>query len=215
MRASIIAGVDDLDIEALVPAAVAGDGEAWRRLWQGVEPRLGALVRKPRFAGRLSTDEDDVRNILLEVMDRLHEDDFRRLRRYLAARADKPGMTFMPWLIVVTKRIAVDYLRAHAEYLDKRRSDSTASPGKWVERGSMPAPSRLDGGRPPVTNQGTALAMLRYAYDELPQDQIRALEQWILDRSFDDIASELGLGTAKDAERMVRAALERLRRHFR
>jgi DNA-directed RNA polymerase specialized sigma24 family protein len=204
-----------MDIETLVERAADGDESSWRELIGHLEPRLTGLVRKQRFARRIGTNEDDVRNIFTEVVQRLRDDDFRRLRRYLAARAERPAMTFMPWLIVVTKRIAVDYLRAHAEYLDRRHSDSTASPGKWVEHGEMPRSSLLDGGRPPVTNQSTALAMLRYAYTELPPDQVRALELWILQNSFDDIATELELDDAKHASRVVRAALERLRRHFR
>jgi DNA-directed RNA polymerase specialized sigma24 family protein len=207
--------VADADIELLLPLAVGGDERAWGQLWTELEPRLGAIVRKPRFAGRLSRSEDDVRNILVEVMARLRDDDFRRLRRYLDQKADKPKMTFMPWLIVVTKRIAIDYLRAHADYIDKRRDQRTESPGKWVEHGTLPSDSRLDGGRPPVTTRGTALAMLRYAYDALPPEQVSALELWILNKGFKEIAEELGLATAKDAERLLRAALERLRRQFR
>jgi len=199
----------------MIPQVVGGDEEAWRALWAALEPRLGGLARKPRFSGRLSRSEDDVRNIIVEVMDRLRDDDFRRLRRYLAQRAERPGTTFMPWLIVVAKRIAVDYLRAHADYIDKRRDPKTDSPGKWVEQGTLPSDSRLDGGRPPVTNQGTALAMLRFAYDNLPAEQVAAVELWILQKSFAEMAQELGLESPKAAERVLRAALERLRRQFR
>ncbi len=205
----------DGEIEDLVPRAVAGDEVAWRGLWAGLEPRLGAIVRKPRFAGRLSRDEDDVRNILVEVMGRLRDDDYRRLRRYLRQRAAKPKMTFMPWLIVVAKRIAIDYLRAHADYIDMRRNPDTESPGKWVEHRTLPSDSRLEGVRPPVTNQGTALAMLRYAHQMLPPEQVGALELWILSKSFQEMADELELESPKAAERVLRAALERLRRHFR
>lgn len=205
----------DAEIEDLIPRAVEGDEAAWRSLWEGLEPRLGAVVRKPRFAGRLSRNEDDVRNILVEVMGRLRDDDYRRLRRYLQQKAAKPKMTFMPWLIVVAKRIAIDYLRAHADYIDKRRNLDTESPGKWVEHGTLPTDSRIDGGRPPVTNQGTALAMLRYAHQMLPPEQVGALELWILQKSFAEIADELQLESPKAAERLLRAALERLRRHFR
>ncbi len=205
----------DAEIEGLVPRAVEGDEVAWRGLWAGLEPRLGAIVRKPRFAGRLSRNEDDVRNILVEVMGRLRDDDYRRLRRYLQQKAAKPKMTFMPWLIVVAKRIAIDYLRAHTDYIDMRRNLDTESPGKWVEHRTLPSDSRLEGDRPPVTNQGTALAMLRYAHQMLPPEQVGALELWILSKSFQEMADELELESAKAAERVLRAALERLRRHFR
>ncbi len=45
----------------------------------------------------------------------------------------------------------------------------------------------------------------------LPQ----ALELWIQSVGYGEIARAMGLDTPKDAERLVRAGLERLRRHFR
>jgi hypothetical protein len=62
-----------------------------------------------------------------------------------------------------------------------------------------------------VTNRGTARALLQFAEG----DERRALEMWSQGESFGTIARELRKRDAKDAERMVRAAIERLRRKFR
>jgi len=206
----------DAGLEELVTAVAGGQAQAWGQLWERVEPRLFGLVRSPRVSGRLSQDLDECRNIVVEVMARLSDDDYRRLRMYLDARAERPTLTFMPWLIVVAKRVAIDYLRGHGEYIDRRRSRNTGSaPGRWVERKTMPSDSRIGGLRPQLTNHGVAMGMMRYAYSELPADQLTALERWIVGSSYGDIAEEMSLGGEKEAEKLVRAALQRLRRHFR
>jgi DNA-directed RNA polymerase specialized sigma24 family protein len=206
----------EADLEQLVPEAAAGDGRAWQALWESLEPRLSGLVRKPRVTGRLCRSEDDCRNIVVEVMARLCDDDFRRLKLYISARAENPQLSFIPWVIVVTKRTAVDYMRGHGEYIDRRASrNPDSAPGAWVRLGTLPTESRLDGARPPMTNHGAAMKMLRYAYKELPPDQLQAFELWVTQVRFDEIAEKLGLAGTKEAERLVRAALERLRRKFR
>jgi len=205
----------DEDLEALVAAAADNDNTAWQKLWAVVEPRLLALVRKPRVSGPLSHSEDDCRNIVTEVMARLHDDNQRRLKRYLDARAKKPSLTFMPWLIVVAKRTAIDYRRAHDLYLDRRAERDASAAGKWVVPGTLPTASRLGGTRPPVTRRGTAHEMLQYAGANLPEQYRQALELWIHSVGYADIAEQLELDTAKEAQRIVRAGLERLRRHFR
>src|SRR5258706_153433 len=48
-----------------------------------------------------------------------------------------------------------------------------------------------------------------------PLQQRRALELWARSESFDTIADTLGLPPPRDAERTVRAAIERLRRRYR
>jgi hypothetical protein len=208
--------VTESDIHQVVEEVVSGEAQAWGLLWEAVEPRLLRYVSSPRVTGRLSQDTDECRNIVVEVMARLNDDGFRRLRMFVDSRAQRPDLEFWPWLMVVTKRVAIDYQRGHGEYIDRRRSRNTGSaPGLWLQRKTLPTDSRLDGARPPITNYGAAMAMLRFAYRNLPEDQLAALEAWIVGSPFATIASDLSLGSAKDAEKTVRAALQRLRRHFR
>jgi hypothetical protein len=205
----------DAELETWVADAAEGDGQAWKSLWERVEPTLNRLVRKPSVTGRMSANEDDRRNIVVEVMSKLQEGERRRLRRYLEARQENPNLHFVPWLIVVARRIVVDYQRAHGEYIDRRRTPLASSPGKWIQKATLPNDSRLRGLRPQMTNRGAAMSMLSYAYKELPSEQLDALQLWIINTPYGEIATKLELDDPKDAERRVRAALERLRRHFR
>jgi DNA-directed RNA polymerase specialized sigma24 family protein len=207
-----MAGDDEL--EAWVAAAADGDEPAWQKLWSAVEPELARAIAQPRFLGKLGQREEDRLNIVVAVMARLRADHFHRLHLYLEAKRSNPQLRFFSWLRVVAKRVGIDYLRGHQDYV--RRHDKDAStPGRWVDAGTLPPASQLVGERPPVTNRGTARALLQFAEGAIPVDQRRALEMWARSDSFADIASALGLPGANEAERMVRAAVERLRRRFR
>ena len=208
--------MNDAELEGLVGEAASGDEPAWQGLWSAVQPRLQGLIRKPGFLGPVGQREDDVQDIILDVMERLREGEFRRLKVYLDARRENPRMTFMPWLMVVAKRVAIDWMRKRPEYVDKRRDRKEGGPaGEWLRLVTLPSESRLPGVRPPLTAHGTAMQMLRHAAEVLPPDQRRALELWTEGLDHGEIANRIALGDAADAERLVRAALERLRRYFR
>jgi DNA-directed RNA polymerase specialized sigma24 family protein len=200
------------EIEGLVRDVLAGDEAAWKRLWQAVEPRLYALLRRPHLLGRLSQSEDDCRNIVVEVMARLRADGYARLAQFAAARRASPALPFLGWLFVVAKRVAVDYLRAHETYVDRRHVDDASTPGAWRDLDALPADTQLPAARPPVTARGTAHELLAYADTDLPLEQRSALAAWLEGATFAEIADG---GDAKEAERRVRAALERIRRRFR
>lgn len=209
--------VDEVQLEALVESAARGDAAAWRALWEEVEPWLEKVIGNPRFLGRVGQREDDRSNIMLEVMARLHSDAFHRLKLYVEIRQTTPQLKFKTWLRVVAKRVGIDYLRGHQNYIDRRRDPNRGStPGQWVEPGTLPPHSELGGERPPMTNRGTALEMLRYAAGSVPEPGLTALELWTQSASYEDIARELDIeGGAGGAEKLVRAAIERLRRRFR
>jgi hypothetical protein len=200
-------------LEDLVVAVIGGDEAAWQQLWIGLEPRLLKIVSQPRFLGPLGGREDDCRNIVVEVLSRLRADGCKRLRLYLDTRTGNPSLKLMTWIRVVTKRVGIDYMRGHPDYIDRRHRGGRA--GEWVDAGTLPSGSRLRGERPPFTNRGTAQQLLRYAAGAIPEVQRRALELWVQSESYDAIARELALGDASEAERFVRAAIERLRRRFR
>ena len=200
----------------LVRRSCDGDEEAWQALWRWMDPKLEVLVRRPRFLARLSQHDDDRRAIVLEVMARLREDHFRRLKLFLKAREQDRHLAPMTWLTVVAKRVGIDYMRSHPDYMDRRRQHSAGDrPGAWVEAKPLPSESRLPGRRPPVTVQGTAAELIAFARRELPEQQQRALALWTEGRAPAEIAAALGLTSAAEAERVVRAAVERLRRQFR
>jgi DNA-directed RNA polymerase specialized sigma24 family protein len=206
--------LDEEAIEALVTAAAAEDEAAWQRLWSAIEPPLSRIVAQPRFLGRLGQREDDRRNIVVAVMARLRADHFHRLHLYMEARASNPRLRFLSWLRVVAKRVGIDYLRSHPDYV--RRHDANASrPGAWIDPGTLPPASQIAGERPPVTNRGTARELLQFAAGAIPDEQRQALELWAQSETFAEIARVLALDSPSHAERVVRAAIERLRRKFR
>jgi DNA-directed RNA polymerase specialized sigma24 family protein len=210
--------VDDDQLESFVARAAEGDATAWRALWEDVEPWLERVVGNPRFLGRVGQRDDDRDNIIVEVMARLHADGFHRLKLYVETRCENPTLRFRPWLRVVAKRVGIDYLRGHQSYLDRRRDPtrSSSAPGKWIEPVTLPSQSELPAERPPITNRGTVLELLRYAVRAVPEPQLSALELWVQGASSDDIARELEIGEGRTgAEKLVRAAIERLRRRFR
>jgi DNA-directed RNA polymerase specialized sigma24 family protein len=199
------------DLNSLVRASVDGDESAWQDLWRAIEPRLVATLRRATFLGRLSQSEDDCRNIAVEVMGRLRANRFGRLGHYLDALRDNPTLPFMAWLAVVAKRSAIDYMRAHETYIDRRRDEQASKPGGWRDVTGLPDDSQL-GARPPYTERGTAHEVMEFAGSDLPMEQRAALEAWLAGSTFEEIA---GAGDADDAEKRVRAALRRVRRRFR
>jgi DNA-directed RNA polymerase specialized sigma24 family protein len=200
------------ELEVLVEATAAHDEHAWQALWQAIEPPLARIVAQPRFLGRLGQRDDDRHNIVLAVMARLRADQWHRLRLYLEAKRTNPRLRFMTWLRVVAKRVGIDYLRAHPDYL---RTTGASTPGVWIDPKTLPPASQLLGERPPVTDRGTARQLLEFAAGAIPDAHRRALELWTHSEPFDAIARTLGMRDAAEAQRTVRAAIERLRRRFR
>jgi DNA-directed RNA polymerase specialized sigma24 family protein len=201
--------------ERLVDAVLAGEGGAWQRLWQALDPWLSGLFRRPGFLGPISDSEDHRRNIALEVMAALQAKSHEKLVRFADARRESPDLPFLAWLSVVAKRIAIDYLRREGEYLDLRRTRGAQARGAWVNLVTLPTDSVLGNARPHVTSEVAAHAIVAYADTHLAPEPRDALERWSRGETFDEIAAALGLAAPRNAERMVRAALERLRRHFR
>jgi DNA-directed RNA polymerase specialized sigma24 family protein len=203
------------DLSALLARVCEGNDAAWQVLWAWLDPRLEALLRRPRFLPRLAQREDDRRAVVLAVMTKLRADGFRRLKLFVAGTTGPSNEAqLLAWLAVVAKRIGIDHLRGHPEYLDQRHAEQGPA-GIWIEPGPLPSDSRMPGLRPPVTTRGTAAEMLAYARRTLPEAQHQALELWVQGQDPIEIAAALGSGTPAQAEQLLRAAVMRLRRRFR
>jgi hypothetical protein len=203
------------EVTGLVGLAAAGDEDAWQRLWRRLDGPLHGMIRQFRM-GRISQEEDERREVVLEVMARLRESDFRRLKMFLAAQAEDSRLTLFPWIKVVARRVAIDHLRVHPNYVTGHRGpEGQRTPGQWKDPASLPPPSRLPGERPAMTRDGTAREMLDHARKVLPEAHFRALELKMQGEEAAGIARAVGLDSAAEAERIVRAAFERLRRKFR
>jgi DNA-directed RNA polymerase specialized sigma24 family protein len=192
---------------------VAGEAAAWQELWTTADPVLERSIRNLRNLGPLPRSEDHRRNIALTVIERLRADDFRRLKTFLAQAEQRPDSDFWRWLSRVTTNVALDYLRADAEYTGgRRRPSSEEDEAFWVQLVSVDLhdPSF----RPPLTNLLAAQRLLEVAAAALDDEQLLALRYWLCGSTFEEIAAVMELPAAKYAERLVRAALERLRRRF-
>ncbi len=107
-------------VDALVDRVLRGEEGAWQQLWLVLEPLVFAMLRRPRFLGRLAQREDDCRNIVVEVLAALREDDNARLRRFVVARETVHSWSSGRGWTVVVKRMAIDYMRRHGEYVDRQ-----------------------------------------------------------------------------------------------
>jgi hypothetical protein len=209
---------DLASLAAYVPRVVGGDASAWQELVARLEPLLIQLLRRSRTLGPMRNSVDDCRAVMISVLERLRKDDFRGLRLFPPWGDVNPGKDFGDWIRIVTINIARDHVSA--------RLGGAASPGASDEaplnkRMLNTLASLLPGDddrrlafRPAMTNEQTARELLEYAVRALEATQLRALRRWMDGASFDELAGELGLASPREADKLVRAALARLRRHF-
>jgi len=206
-------GESDLaTLAAYVPRVVDGDGAAWHELALQLEPLLIKLLRRSRTLGPLRHNVDDCRAVMISVLERLKRDDYRGLRLFPPWAAANPGKDFGDWLRIVTTNLARDHVSArlgHADDTDgtKRMLHTLASllPGDDDRRLAF---------RPLMTHEQLARELLEYAERSLDPAQFQALRGWMDGASFAELAAELGLTTPRDADKLVRAGLARLRRQF-
>ena len=104
----------------LAKEPVARDA-AWARFVDRFSPLLLHTAR------RRAPEHDRAMDAYAHVLDRLREDDFRRLRQY----AEDPRAQFTTWLTLVAQRLCVDYLRQSYGRFRAERSPPGPRPG-WV-----------------------------------------------------------------------------------
>lgn len=215
----MIVALGDSELATLagyVPRVVGGDKAAWRELAARLEPLLIQLLRRTRTLGPLRHNVDDCRAVMISVLERLSKDDYRGLRLFRSWLDAHPGKDFGDWIRIVTVNLARDHMSSRLG--DADRSDGEAPPNK---RMLNTLASLLPGGdderlgfRPLMTQVQLARELLEYAERALDPAQLRALRGWMDGASFADLAAELGLASQRDADKLVRAALARLRRRF-
>lgn len=208
----MIIALPDPDLASLagyVPRVVGGDALAWQELVARLEPHLLQLLRRGRTLGPMRHNVDDCRAVMIDVLERLRRDDFRGLRLFRPWADANPGKDFGDWIRIVTVNIARDHVssRLGEAPRNKRMLNTLAS---LLPRDDD---ERL-GFRPAMTSEQLARELLEYAARTLDPAQLRALCRWIEGASFAELADELGLAAPRDADKLVRAALARLRRRF-
>jgi len=215
----MILELDDSGLAALaayVPRVIGGDEAAWKELVVQLEPHLMALLRRSRTLGPMRHNVDDCRAVMISVLERLKKDDYRGLRLFQPWVAANPEKGFGDWIRIVTVNIARDHVSSRLGAA-KRADDEPPRNKRMLNTLASLLPADDDhrlAFRPLMTNHQLARELMEYAARTLDRVQLRALQLWIEGASFEELAAKLDLPRPQDANRLVRAALARLRRHF-
>ncbi len=166
------------------------------------------LARQP--VGGDDPAETDVTETLLGIVG---EDDAEAPRSEPARVAGPP---FRSWLFGLVRFASKDHVKLRLGWVAARTDGPT-------KRALGTDAARLDdaaepAARPPITDLLTMRRVLdevRGYIGEFPAAMRTALELWLHDVSFDEIAAQLGLSGGDAARALVRSAQARLRHRFR
>lgn len=87
------------------------------------------MARSQRI-GRLRSRDDDLRDIIVRVFEKLHRENFATLRGYF--EHDSPP-SFAGWMRSVVRSCAIDHMRAHPEF----KRAATDSEQRWVSLATL------------------------------------------------------------------------------
>lgn len=220
------------DLATLVQRTVAGDTDAWRDLQVAIQPSLLAIIRRHRsLRGKgLAALPDDVAEVTASTLERLARNEFQNLKRFEShlAQQQPPGGEEVPWsqrfddwLYGVVDFVIREHLRKRFGRAPKAAApDAPKQPSK---RDLQTHAGRLDDHdfdrsflrTLGMTARLTAAAIFECVARDFSADEAAAIRMYYAeDRSFEEIATTLGLAQAKDAERLIRKLNARLRYRF-
>ena len=232
--------LDDLVADPLVLGVVRGDRSAWFQLTVYIEHWVSWRV--PRHwrmrKAKLRDSEDDVRDVLLEVLERVGQDDFRALRQYLERKASElpdvrferregAPVSFVDWLeglvdFAIRDHVRKRYGRKSVATLREQGTPKASSPTltkrdlhSWAVHPTRPASGEFGRAHPAVSGVLTARAILRYAAESFNERELSVFRRYLEQASFEELSEEFALGGKQAAEAEVRKLKERLRAHFR
>lgn len=197
-----------------------------------LEQRLHILARSQRI-GRLKRRDDDLRDIIVRVFEKLHRNEFRALAGYFSI--ERPP-SFSGWMRRVVRSCAIDHMRSHPEF----KRSATGSDERWVSLATLGsagaeanAPSSVVYKRRQVLRD---VADIVARVDELSADEAgrvlginrkhtrrvakkgahygSALELLFAGHSYPEIADQLGL-TRREVELIVQYVEELLTAKYR
>ncbi len=228
--------LDDVLADPLVLGVVQGDRVAWFQLAMLIEDWVSTRV--PRHfrmrKAKLADSEDDVRDVLLEVIERVQRDDFRALRQYLEQKleavpdvredtSEKAPRSFAGWLHGLVDYAIRDHVRnRYGRVSERPPSDDDPEPtisrrdlGSWAVHPQKPVSGVFGEANPALTSMLTARAILRYAEQEFAPRELSVFRRYLEQASFDELAAEFAFASKQEAEAEVRKLKERLRARFR
>jgi RNA polymerase sigma factor (sigma-70 family) len=199
-------------LDARTEAACA---EAWTE-FIGVHHRL--LLHVARSSAR---DDDAAMDAYAFILDRLREDDFRRIRAFAADGRS----TFVTWLVVVAKRLCVDFARGRYGRVDRRTNVVDADDREQMRRRLIDlAGAELDLSAIPDPSESTPetifdnAAVRQALYDAMRELEPR--ERLLLALRFEDdltaerIAATLDMPSAFTVYRQLNRIFDKLRRRL-
>jgi hypothetical protein len=213
--------LDEQAALALVARVVSGDRAAWQSLVEILFPMIEHIARSSHSMGPLRASIDHCRNVATDTLDKLERNDYRALSILDHWRTANPTKTFLDWLRIVTTNVARDYVEkqlgsGRAPGMDERAKKRALH----TLATALPPDDQGQGLRPPVTDQQTTREILEYAREHLAADQLAALSAWLERAELVEIGAIAGSSDrdpkelARHGEKLVRAALARLRRQF-
>lgn len=171
-------------------------------------PAWVGMVRSHRAS------EDHVYEVLARLVERIGANDGRGLGLFVMWHRRHLDKSFADWLRIVMANVVRDYVRQQAgPGLDPQAAQDLAVRKLIKELATSPCIDEL-GKRPAMTDAQTARELAEYAERCLPPLQARALSRWVEGAGGDEIARDIGLPDAEAAQKLVRAAVASLRRHF-
>lgn len=227
-----------------VVAGGDGRAGAWRGLMVLLAPHLEAWARSNRLLRRCRlAGDDDARAVMVAVFERLAASDHANLRAFAAREAeaeaeadalmtdlarlgrleepepdDAPPPEAAPvkaWLLRLLDYVARDHVRRRFGWAEPAGGPSKRELGTDAARLDGVADA---GARPPMTDRltvGTLVAEVRAYMATFPAPMQVALDLWLDDHGFAEIATALTLADADAARALVRAGQARLRDRFR
>lgn len=202
------------ELDRLLDATASPEARdaAWSRF---VADHTALLLHAARSVDR---EHDGGLDAFAFVLGKLREDDFRRLRTW----RDDGRSRLSTWLLVVARRLSLDYRRQRYGRLRLERGDGASARVEHVARRLLEdlATTPLDDAAledPALAADATLLsaeirAALHAALDELPAEDRRLIRmRFEEERTGQEIARTLGLPTPFHAFRRINRILDALR----
>jgi DNA-directed RNA polymerase specialized sigma24 family protein len=212
------------DTLKLVRKTIEGDTAAWTALQTVLDPTIVRIARRHQALRRkgLADQVDDIAEVRANSLQRMKANSFHNLRSFLERHAEAAqAESFDSWLYGI-----VDFtIREHLRQRFGRAPKVPAAEGGGVQPSKRDLGSRA--GRlddepernlltaAGVTAHLTLAEILAFIAENFSADEAQAMQlHYIEGRSYAELATELSLSDAKQAEQLIRRLNARLRYRF-
>ena len=212
------------DAKSRVQRILQGDLTAWTELQTEIEPVILRIARRHKSLRnkQLADKPDDLADVRTAALERLAQKDFQNLRNFSERDANNENPeSFESWLYGVVDYAIRDHLRKRFGRAPKVPSAQSGAvqPSK---RDLQSRAGRLDD-QPEhalltaagVTTRLTVAEVMAFVASAFTEQEAGAIRFYYLEgRAYEDIAQELALDDAKQAEQLIRRLNARLRYRF-